>query len=148
MPGLPKAMYWAGCSSRHFPASTDGVNRKLATVGEELYAPIDVVQVAGEQRFIIVLSHDCEFNTNKRNRLLVARLENLPGNLFRMMSYATSGLATTCAHVPLPAYRLMAPTHSWWPLRRRVEEEQIAVFTTTTPFPMKMKDDLVAVKRA
>ena len=36
---------------------------------------------AVDQKLVVVVSHDCEFNEGKRNKLLVARIENIPGNL-------------------------------------------------------------------
>src|SRR5689334_7868317 len=55
---------------------------KTTSVAEHVpaAAPQNVL-VKGDQRHAIVISHDCEFNENKRNRLLLARLEDVPGNL-------------------------------------------------------------------
>src|SRR4051812_14341204 len=57
------------------------VSTTASVVGGLSMPAIENVLVKGEQRFAIVISHDCEFNEDKRNRLLLARLESVPGNL-------------------------------------------------------------------
>src|SRR4051794_37285448 len=46
-------------------------------VGDERFE----VTIPAQKVAVTVISHDCEFNEGKRNKLLVARLQNPQGNL-------------------------------------------------------------------
>lgn len=112
--------------------------------------PITSVILQGEHRFAVVVSHDCEFNEQKRNRLLVARVQSVPGNLtpeqrneLRASNDVESLLALNPdAHVAGVDSFLLDPLHGLF------ADEQVIVFTTITPFPMKMKNELLNSKRA
>lgn len=95
-----------------------------------------------------VVSHDCEFNEGKRNKLLVARLQRVQKNLtveqledLRNSNdvQARSDAGLTVAGVDAFLFYALADVF---------DEEQVANFATITPLPMKMADDLRAEKRA
>jgi hypothetical protein len=120
-------------------------HRSLVVSGQ---APVEQVVVPGDRRLVVVVSHDCEFNTGKRNKLLVARTEDIPGNLtpdeleaLRESNDIEKRTAEGKTIAGLNSF-VFAPLPSVF------ETERIAVFTTITPLPMKMHDDLVKAKCA
>ena len=110
--------------------------------------PVTHFVVPGEKRYVAVVSHDCEFNEDKRNRLLVARLENVPGNLGT--EQRTALRESNDVEARAAAHQSVAGVDSFLldALPGHYEQEQVIVFTTILPLPMKMKADLVAAKRA
>jgi hypothetical protein len=109
---------------------------------------LEVVQVPGDRRFAVVISHDCEFNEGKRNRLLVARVENVPGNLTDQQRQELR--ASNDVEAQANAGKDIAGVDSFVldPVPGAFEEEKIAVFTTITPLPIKMKEEFLQSKRA
>jgi hypothetical protein len=111
-------------------------------------APAESVIVPGKRTFVAVLSHDCEFNEGKRNRLLLARIESIPGNLTEEQredlreSNDVLRRSTTSDNVAGADSFVLAPLPSCF------DAEQVIAFTTITPFPMKMKDAFCDAKRA
>jgi hypothetical protein len=115
---------------------------------ENVSGPIEVVQVGGDRRYGVVLSHDCEFNEAKRNRLLVARVEGMPGNLGEE---EIEGLrASNDVRAVAAEGKDVDGVDSFVldPIPGVFDELRIAAFTTATPFSMKMKDGFVSVKGA
>ncbi len=112
--------------------------------------PYTQLIIKGESRYVAVVSHDCEFNEEKRNKLLVARIQDVPGNLSGEQrtrlreSNDLLGLlkATPNAKVAgVDSFVLdRVPNH--------FNTEQVINFATITPLPMAMKADLRATKRA
>ena len=111
-------------------------------------ATTDRVLVPGQPRFVVIVSHDCEFNEGKRNRLLVARIDSVPGNLTpqQINDLRESNDVRTRAE----AGKTVAGADSFLlaPVPGAFNEEKVAVFTTITPLSMKMRDGLVERKRA
>jgi hypothetical protein len=104
--------------------------------------------VSAESSFVVIVSHDCEFNEGKRNKLLVARLQSMPGHFTAAQSNdlreSNDLEARVAKHVPV------AGIDNWVfaPIVSAFETEQVANFGTITPLPMKLFGELVYVKRA
>jgi hypothetical protein len=113
-------------------------------VGDQAFT----VTVPAANLFATVISHDCEFNEGKRNKLLVARLQKMQGNLTpeqrEDLRASNDVLAQSAAkkHVSGVDGFVFAPLPGFF------DEEQVASFTTITALPMKMHDDLYSQKRA
>lgn len=105
------------------------------------------VTLRAEEMLVTVISHDCEFNEGKRNKLLVARLQKVRGNLDaeqRADLRASNDVeARAAAELPVAG----VDGFIFDPVDGLFDEEQAASFTTITPLPMKMKDELYAQKR-
>jgi hypothetical protein len=101
-----------------------------------------------EETFVVVVSHDCEFNEGKRNKLLVARLQRPPGNLDSDQLDALR--ASNDFEARIRADQPVAGVDNWVfrSLPGVLEVEHVVSFTTITPLPMTMRDDLRSVKRA
>lgn len=97
---------------------------------------------------LTIISHDCEFNEAKRNKLLVARLQPPQGNLSEEQredlraSNDVEARSEAGLDVAAVDHFLFSPAPGV------LADEQVAAFTTITPLPMKMADDLYSVKRA
>ena len=104
--------------------------------------------IDAENVVVAVISHDCEFNDDKRNKLLVARLQNVPGNLDSEQREALRGSNDVAARVEADEAIAGVDSFLLAPLPGRYEQEQVVNFGTITPLPMKMKADLLSVKRA
>jgi hypothetical protein len=106
------------------------------------------VTLPAAKMLLTIVSHDCEFNEAKRNKLLVARLQAPQGNLTdeqREGLRASNDVeARAAAELPVDA----VDHFLFSPLPGVFANEQVAAFTTITPLPMKMADDLYSVKRA
>lgn len=106
------------------------------------------VTMKAEKVLVTVISHDCEFNEGKRNKLLVARLQKPQGNLTEEKrqdlrdSNDVHSRASAGVEVAGVDGFVFAPLHGVF------ADEQVASFTTITPLPMKMKDELYKAKRA
>jgi hypothetical protein len=108
------------------------------------------VIVDTEERFVAVVSHDCEFNEAKRNKLLVARLQAVPRNLSDeevarvresndIQAVLTADPEATIAGVDSFLVEAVPP---------RFDEARVVNFATITALPMAMKQDLQSAKRA
>jgi hypothetical protein len=108
------------------------------------------VVVPVEKRLTAVVSHDCEFNEEKRNKLLVARIQEVPGNLTdeeRERLRASNDVEALLSQDP-NARIAGVDSFVLAPLPGVFDVEQIVAFATITSLPMKMKDDLLAAKQA
>jgi hypothetical protein len=110
-------------------------------------APKRVV-VETTETLVVVISHDCEFNERKRNKLLVARLQRTQGNLTPEQREALR--ASNDVEVRVLAELPVAGVDCWVfdPLPGIFDKERIASFTTITPLPMGMHDELLTSKKA
>lgn len=109
---------------------------------------VTAVVVPTDSKFVVVVSHDCEFNEGKRNKLLVARVEGVPGHLtaeqrddLRGSNDVETWLKDHETLDGVDAFLLSAVPGAF-------DDEQVVAFTSITPLPMKMKDELYDVKRA
>lgn len=111
--------------------------------GDEL-----TVTMKTENVLVTVISHDCEFNEGKRNKLLVAKLQKPQGNL--EVDERAALRASNDVEARAQAGLTVAGVDGFVfePLESVFEDERIASFTTITPLPMKMKDELFRSKRA
>jgi hypothetical protein len=116
-----------------------------ATTPEQSFQ--DVI-ISGEWRFVVVASHDCEFNEAKRNRFLVARVEDVPGNLTPEQRVALR--ESNDVNARAEAEETVAGVDSFLldPVPGAFDQESVAVFTMLLPFPMRLKDEFVSKKRA
>lgn len=113
-------------------------------VGEEKFS----VTIPADKLVATVISHDCEFNENKRNKLLVARLQKPQGNLTeeQLQDVRASNDVQARADAGLD---VMAVDAFWFdPVPGVFEDVHVANFATITPLPMKMVNDLIGQKRA
>jgi hypothetical protein len=106
------------------------------------------ILVPADSCFVVVVSHDCEFNEGKRNKLLVARLQSMPGHFTAEQKQDLRDSNDLEARVA--AQLQVAGVDNWVfdPLSGAFEGEHVANFATITPLPMKLRDQLVARKRA
>jgi hypothetical protein len=95
-----------------------------------------------------VISHDCEFNEGKRNKLLVARLQGVQGNLNKeeLQALRDSNDVQARSDADLPVAGVDAFLFA--PLVGLFDDEHVANFATITPLPMKMMDELLGKKRS
>jgi hypothetical protein len=130
-----------------------GTSFEILAGSQSLVAPLSPgaqkkVVVAATDTLVVVVSHDCEFNEGKRNKLLVARLQRIPGNFTpdQRADLRASNNVEARVEAQLP----VAGVDSWMfdPLPGAFEVPQVASFTTITPLPMKMRVELFASKRA
>lgn len=106
------------------------------------------VTVPTQSAFVVVISHCCEFNPGKRNRVLLARLEAMPGHLTEEQLDA---IRAANDFEPIAEARDSVPgvdNFVFSPLPEAFDHEMVAVFSSSTPFPMKHQDALLGVKRA
>jgi hypothetical protein len=111
---------------------------------------VSQVIIKTEERYVAVVSHDCEFNEAKRNKLLVARLQGVPGNLApeeldRLL--ASNDIEAVLAADPDAT---IAGVDSFVvdPILPCFEASHVVNFATITALPMSMKGDLTATKKA
>lgn len=99
-------------------------------------------------RLVAVVSHDCEFNEGKRDRILVARVKEVPRDLsddaLAAMRLSNDVEARHAADEAVDGVDnfLLDPCPDVY------ESPHVVVFTTITPYPIKMVDQLHAAKRA
>jgi hypothetical protein len=95
-----------------------------------------------------VISHDCEFNEGKRNKLLVARLQGVQRNLSAEEREALRASNDVQARSDAGLDIAGVDAFLFSPLAGVFEDEQVANFATITPLPMKMAGDLLDQRRA
>ena len=98
--------------------------------------------------YIAVVSHDCEFNEDKRNKLLVARLQKVQGNLTDTQVQALWASNDVVARAEREETIAAVDSFVVEPLPGQFEDSQVINFATTTPLPMSMKQDLAETKKA
>ena len=104
--------------------------------------------IQGAWRFVAVVSHDCEFNEGKREKLLVARIQGLPRNLTSEERVALR--ESNDVEARSEAGENIAGVNSWLfdPLPGAFDEESVADFTSITALPMGLLDEYRSLKRA
>jgi hypothetical protein len=127
-------------------------------VGIGFRSPSLIAPTAGEQELTVtipaakvvvtVISHDCEFNEEKRNKLLVARLQGVQGNLTDEQRQALRDSNDVQARSDAGLNVAGVDAFLFSPLPDVYDDEQVANFGTITPLPMKMADELLDEKRA
>lgn len=106
------------------------------------------VIIEADYSHVAVISHDCEFNENKRNKLLVARLQRLPGNLTDERTIAVWASNNVEARAESGESIAAVDNFALEPCAGVFDAPHVVSFTTVTPLPMSMATDLVAVKKA
>jgi hypothetical protein len=104
--------------------------------------------IHGESRYAMVVSHDCEFNEGKRNRVLLARIESVQGNLSPEQREALRLSNNVLARAEAELEVAGVDAFMIDPIEHVLPDESIVSFTTIFPFPAKRLGDLVALKRA
>lgn len=110
-------------------------------------APLTVTMPAANVH-VAIISHDCEFNEDKRNKMLVARLQGPQGNLteeqWEALRASNDVLARSEAGLPVAGVDSFLVD----PVPGLFDTEQVVSFSTITPLPMKMAGDLYKLKCA
>jgi hypothetical protein len=98
--------------------------------------------------FAVIVSHDCEFNEGKRNKLLLARLQSVPRNLspeqledLRQSNDIETRIARGLTVAAVDSWLFASVPGAF-------DDEHVANFGTITPLPMKLSSELLSVKRA
>jgi hypothetical protein len=107
------------------------------------------VIVPTKLQYVVVISHCCEFNENKTNRMLLARLETIQGNLTEEQ-HAELRAANDFEAVLEAGGEKVAGVDGFVfdPLPGFFETEMVVSFSSATPFPMKHKDAYIGLKLA
>lgn len=122
------------------------VSSFAATAAPEAGGPF---VVPADRKFAVVVSHCCEFNEGKTNRMLLARLERVPGNLSSEQLVELRRANDFESEIAAGAEKVAGVDNFVFePLPGCFDEEMVVSFSSMTPFPMKHKDNFVAVKRA
>jgi hypothetical protein len=136
----------------HFPALSavlqmqSTVSSLAATVTPE--EPGNLI-VPTQKLYVVVISHCCDFNPGKTNRMLLARLERMPGNLAPERLDALRAANDFEAALEAGAENVAGVDNFVLePLPGCFDEEMVVTFSSTTPFPMKHKDTFVKLKQA
>lgn len=114
------------------------------SVGDEEFT----VSMKASKVLVTVISHDCEFNEGKRNKLLIARLQKPQSNLTDEQRQALRDSNDVEARLEAKLDIAGVDGFVFAPVPGVLEEEQVASFTTITPLPMKMSGELYGQKRA
>jgi hypothetical protein len=98
---------------------------------------------------VVIVSHDCEFNDNKRNKLLVARLQKVQGNL-DAEQIASLRASNDVDHRTRVEEQPIDGVDNWLfdPIPGVFSTTMVASFTTITALPMPMRDDLKKAKKS
>jgi hypothetical protein len=120
----------------------------LGGLADESGADPDRMILTAARRYVAVVSHDCEFNEGKRDRLLLARVQEIPRELTEEQQAALRESNDVEARHDVGKNVAGVDSFLLDPLDGHFENPQVVVFTTITPFPMKTADDLHAEKRA
>jgi hypothetical protein len=104
--------------------------------------------IQARKAVVAVISHDCEFNERKRNKLLVARLQGVQGNLSDEDRQALRDSNDVQARSDASLTGAAVDSFLFAPVPGVFEDEHVVNFATITSLPMKMTDDLFVQKRA
>lgn len=130
-----------------------GKNFELMATGESLTGTVTTTAVgkvlidAGSV-FAAIVSHDCEFNQDKRNKFLVARLQGVQGNLTAEEAEALHASNDVVARVGAGEDIAGVDSFMLDPLDGAFAKSQVISFATITPLPIGMVPDLLAAKKA
>jgi hypothetical protein len=130
-----------------------GVDFSVSFRSRSLVTPTDqpdklTITMPAEDTLVTVISHDCEFNEGKRNKLLVAKLQPVPRNLSLDEREALRQSNDVVARIKAKLTVAGVDSFLFAPLDGVFDEEQVANFGTITPLPMKMAEELRSMKRA
>jgi hypothetical protein len=99
-------------------------------------------------RYAVVMSHDCEFNDEKRPQFLIARVQDFQRDLpleTRALIKAANGAVTEAEDEQRYDY---IDTFVLEPIPGCFETEQLVSFTTITALPISMTAEIKTMKRA
>lgn len=113
-------------------------------VGDEKFS----VTIEAQKVVVTVISHDCEFNEGKRNKLLVARLQKPQGNFTEQERQDLRDSNDVQARSDAGLTVMAVDSFLLDPVPGVFDEAQVVNFATITPLPMKMVNDLKGQKRA
>ena len=104
--------------------------------------------IRGSWRFVAVVSHECEFNADKRTRFLVARIQAVPRDLTPERRVALRESNDVEARARAGQEVASVNTFLFDPAPDAFEEESVADFTSITTLPMGAIEQYVALKKA
>jgi hypothetical protein len=111
-------------------------------------SPVKKLVIDGEEHFWVVVSHCCEFNEDKRNKFLVARMQTIRGD------YTPEQIAevreSNDIKVPTADGRDIQAVNSFLfePITGYFGKEKVAMFDSITAVPMAMHAVFVEKKIA
>jgi hypothetical protein len=136
----------------HFPALAAVLQmqttvRSLAATAE--HEAVGGLVVPTEKKYAVVVSHCCEFNEGKTNRMLLARLERLPGHLSQEQLKKLRAANDFEKEIAEGRAEQVDGVDNFVfePLPGCFDDEMVVSFSSMTPFPMKHKDAFVALKQ-
>jgi len=121
----------------------------LPDIASETVGTAERMILPASRRYVVIVSHDCEFNEGKRDRVLLARIQS-PQKVptapdIGVLRASNDVDARNAAKASVDGVDVFVID----PLDGHFDEPQMVVFTTITPFPAKkMLRQLQAVKRA
>lgn len=99
-------------------------------VGDE----VEQMLFPAKSRYVTVVSHDCEFNEGKRDRLLVARMQNTPRDDPELVEKLRQSNDVEARHAAKEQVDGV-DNFLFEPLEGAFEYPYVAVFSTIIPFP-------------
>jgi hypothetical protein len=113
-----------------------------AKVSEYLEYPVD-------QRFAVIVSHDCEFTADRRPHFLVARVQDFSPRISEEQRAAIRAANDAVREKPEAPERFdYIDTFVLEPLSGCFEDNQLVSFTTITALPMSMSGTVLDLKQA
>ncbi len=128
-------------------ATATFVSSALAT-GAEISATPTAAQVPVTYRYVVVLSHDCEFNVGKRSSFIVARLTNLRRDLSDEQRTELRAANDIVARARQGGTVGALDTFVVDPVAGAFAEEMQVDFVTVMSCPMKAAPEYMRLKRA
>jgi hypothetical protein len=133
-----------------YPSAKAGLSRGSTPASAPAHGNIGVANMAimvSSPRYALVVSHDCDFNEDKRDFFLAASLHELtpkdrkPERLEKLRLDNDARRHTAAHQIALRAFLIE-------PIAGHFDEPQLAVFDTITPIAMKFKAEMLKLKRA
>ena len=119
-----------------------GGGLSAATASEPTQAMVEV-----SPRYVMVISHDCEFNEGKRTHLLVARIDSvnakLPPEELDELRRGNDVVAASKDGTPVALDSFIID-----PLAGHFESHRRVNFTAVASYPMNYRDEALKLKRA
>lgn len=121
--------------------------RAQSLTGAVTTTAVGKVLIDAAEVFAAIVSHDCEFNEGKRNKVLVARLQGVPKHLTPEEVEALKASNDVTARVAADEDIAGLDSFVVDPLDGAFADAQIINLATITPLPMGMAPDLLKAKK-
>lgn len=121
------------------PLAVPMVGNKQAVISSllsptgEVASDVEHMVFPAKSRYVAVVSHDCEFNEGKRDRLLVARIQSAPRDKPELVEALRRSNDIEARHAAREQVDGVA-NFLLEPLEGEFEHPQVAVFSTIMPF--------------